>query len=178
MAFATEGDSAQARLTNCFLCRDACQQQIDSIQTPFNLCLEGVLAYTKLDEYFVPFYEWAMSVYMPIIVLSAGLEPLIRALLVKGLGSRAEDIEIVANEVVVRDSHDSIDEEGGWQIRFRDDSESGNDKAAFIRLYAQHRDRSPESCKSILIYAGDGVSDLKAAGGTDLLFAKEGNGAL
>lgn len=51
-------------------------------------------------------------------------------------------------------------------------SHHGHDKSLAIRPYAA----LPEGERPIMLYAGDGVSDLSAAAETDLLFAKEGKG--
>jgi 2-hydroxy-3-keto-5-methylthiopentenyl-1-phosphate phosphatase len=48
----------------------------------------------------------------------------------------------------------------------------GHDKSRTIRPYAA----LPKEERPVLIYAGDGVSDLSAAKETDLLFAKAGQG--
>ena len=50
----------------------------------------------------------------------------------------------------------------------------GHDKSREIRPYAN----LPADQRPILLYAGDGVSDLSAAKETDLLFAKAGRGKL
>jgi len=64
-----------------------------------------------------------------------------------------------------------INDEGGWQIHFHDESGFGHDKSLTIRPYAA----LPESERPTMFYAGDGVSDLSAAKETDLLFAKKGH---
>ena len=51
-------------------------------------------------------------------------------------------------------------------------SSFGHDKSLEIRPYAN----LPSDERPILLYAGDGVSDLSAAKETDLLFAKAGRG--
>lgn len=51
-------------------------------------------------------------------------------------------------------------------------SHFGHDKSLEIKPYAA----LPEGERPILLYAGDGVSDLSAAAETDLLFAKKGHG--
>jgi 2-hydroxy-3-keto-5-methylthiopentenyl-1-phosphate phosphatase len=114
---------------------------------------------------------------MPVVVLSGGLTPWIEATLDKFLGQEAEDIEIVANSVVLREGFTSIDEDGGaWRVQFRDSTAYGNDKARAIKPYAEHRVTMEQADRPILLFAGDGVSDLGAAGQTDLLFAKQGQG--
>ncbi|KAK5122768.1 hypothetical protein LTR85_003683 [Meristemomyces frigidus] len=154
--------------------REGSKEQMESIRTPFEKCVKKALDHVKLDEHFVSFHNWATSVSMPIVILSGGLTPLIRATLSELLGGGANSIEVVANEVVPRVSGRSVNEDGGWAVQLRDDSAHGNDKAAAIRPYAQHRDRMPDDQKPVLLYAGDGVSDLGAARETELLFAKEG----
>lgn len=101
--------------------------------------------------------------------------PIIRALLVHLVGPEAEDIEIVANDVQDRPGKKQ-DEEGGWELKFHDDSDFGHDKSLTIRPYADHIAKLPKNDRPTLLYAGDGVSDLSAARETDLLFAKKGMG--
>lgn len=147
----------------------------DSIQTPFSECLQALCENITLDPHFKEFYQWARTENVPVIVLSSGMTPIIRGLLVHVLGSEANDLEIVSNEMVER-SGMSKDEEGGWEISFHDESGFGHDKSLTIRPYAKHFADRPEEPRPTLLYAGDGVSDLSAARETDLLFAKEGRG--
>lgn len=140
--------------------------------------MERILQDVQLDEYFMDFYRWAVSASVPVVVLSAGITPMIRAILSKFVGPEAESIEVIANDVLPRDGSDSINEYGGWKVRFRDDSDFGHDKASTIRPYANHQDRSPSAEAPVLLYAGDGLSDLSAAKETQLLFAKAGEGVL
>lgn len=83
---------------------------------------------------------------------------------------------MVANSVAVRDGFKSINENGGWRVQFRDDSPYGNDKAKVIEPYAGYLETMGEVDRPIIAYAGDGVGDISAAGHTDLLFAKQGEG--
>ncbi|KAI4164726.1 MAG: hypothetical protein LQ342_001701 [Letrouitia transgressa] len=116
-----------------------------------------------------------MSVSVPIVILSGGLTPIIQALLTTLIGHELLGIEIIANSVVVRNNFRSVNDEGGaWRVQFHDDSVFGNDKASTIRQYAKHIEGMPEHEKPILLYAGDGVSDISAAKEADLLFAKHG----
>lgn len=55
-------------------------------------------------------------------------------------------------------------------MQFRDDSIYGNDKVQAIKLYPEYRGTMDEADKSILLFAGDGINDLGAAGHTNLLF--------
>ncbi|CAG9956290.1 unnamed protein product [Clonostachys rosea f. rosea IK726] len=144
--------------------RDSFQEMLDSINTPFNECLEILKKNIVLDPGFAEFYNWSRENNVPIVILSGGMEPVIRALLDILLGP-GWDIQIVSNDVTSREGKD-LNEKGGWTIKFHDDSIHGHDKSIEIRKYSSLPNRPT------LFYAGDGVSDLSAAKETDLLFAK------
>ena len=98
---------------------------IDSIPTPFPKCIELLCANVKLDPGFKAFYQWSRENEVPVIVLSSGMTPIIRGLLVHLIGPEANDIEIVCNEAVDRPPK-TKDQENGWQIKFHDDSGFGH----------------------------------------------------
>ena len=148
---------------------------IDSINTPFPECISLLCKNIALDPHFTSFYKWTREAHVPVIVLSSGMTPIIRALLVKLVGPEANDIEIICNEVVDVPPK-TKEEEGGWNIKFHDDSGFGHDKSLTIRPYAEYFKTHPEEERPTMFYAGDGVSDLSAARETDLLFAKKGRG--
>lgn len=148
--------------------RDSFREMMDSIRTPYDECTRILLANIKLDPGFKDFYNWAQDNNVPIVILSGGMQPIIRALLDVLLGP-GWNIQIVSNDVVAREGK-SINDEGGWRIEFHDESIHGHDKSIEIRKY------SSQSPRPTMFYAGDGVSDLSAAKETDLLFAKEGKG--
>ena len=166
--------------------REACREQLESIHLGFAKCIDKALNRAQLAPGFLAFYNWASSVGVPIVVLSGGLAPMIEAMLEHLLGREArERIEVVANDVAVRDGFESIDADGGaWRVVFRDDSDYGHDKARAIMPYVRHFEALPTDTthgghkRPVLLFAGDGVSDLSAAGQTDLLFAKRGEGML
>ncbi|KAJ4289522.1 hypothetical protein N0V88_007005 [Collariella sp. IMI 366227] len=151
--------------------RDAFRDMLDSIRnTPFKECIDILRKNIDLDPGFKQFYEWAKENNVPIVVLSGGMEPVIRALLAHMLGQEAADeMQIVSNGVAAREGM-NINQPGGWQIVYHDDSGFGHDKSLEIRPYA----RLPAEERPVLFYAGDGVSDFSAAQETDLLFAKAG----
>lgn len=157
-------------------CRsDLFKEMAESVKTPFDQCIKALCENIKLDPYFNDFYQWSRENNVPVIVLSSGMTPIIRGLLVHLIGPKANDIEIVSNEVVDRPSK-SKNEEDGWEVKFHDESGFGHDKSLTIRPYAKHFAERPNEVKPTLLYAGDGVSDLSAARETDLLFAKKGRG--
>ena len=150
--------------------RDSFRDMMDSVHAPYEKCIETLLANITLDPAFKAFYLWAKANNVPIVVLSGGMQPIIKALLAHLIGAEAvKDLQIVSNDVAPR-AGKNIDEEAGWQIVFHDDSSFGHDKSLEIRPYAALPERP------VMFYAGDGVSDLSAAKETDLLFAKAGRG--
>jgi 2,3-diketo-5-methylthio-1-phosphopentane phosphatase len=153
--------------------RDSFQEMMDSISTPYNQCIDLLSKNITLDPHFKEFYHWTRENNVPIVILSGGMRPIIKGMLAAWLGEEeVKNIQIVSNDVGVRDGKNHIDEEGGWKIKFHDDSSFGHDKSLEIRPYSA----LPEGERPILLYAGDGVSDLSAAKETDLLFAKAGKG--
>ncbi len=100
--------------------RDSFQSMMESVKTPYDHCINILLENIKLDPYFKEFHDWCRQNNVPVVVLSSGMEPIIRALLVHLVGKEADDIQIVANDVAPRQGK-SINEEGGWQIVFHDD---------------------------------------------------------
>ncbi|KAF1955863.1 2-hydroxy-3-keto-5-methylthiopentenyl-1-phosphate phosphatase-like protein [Byssothecium circinans] len=151
--------------------RDSFRDMMDSVTRPYNECIEYLVANIKLDPYFKEFFEWSLKENVPIVVLSSGMEPIIKALLTKLVGPDADKMQVLGNYVGARPGK-SIDEEGGWEILFRHpESGFGHDKSVNLREYSS----LPEDVRPTMFYAGDGVSDLSAARETDLLFAKKGH---
>lgn len=99
--------------------RDSFVEMLDSIKTPFNECVQILLKNIKLDPGFKEFYDWAQQNNVPIVILSGGMEPVIRALLDTLLGP-GWDIQIVSNDVKAREGK-TLEDEGGWRIEFHDD---------------------------------------------------------
>ncbi|MCJ1472447.1 hypothetical protein MMC13_001095 [Lambiella insularis] len=153
--------------------RDTFLEMLNSITTPLPACISYLCAHITLDPHFSTFFAYAQSHCIPIIVLSSGMQPIIRALLTHLLGPAASAIEIVCNDAVPRPGK-SLADPAGWTIAFHDASGFGHDKSLAIRPYAAHVRGMPQRERPVLLYAGDGVSDLSAARETDLLFAKRG----
>jgi 2-hydroxy-3-keto-5-methylthiopentenyl-1-phosphate phosphatase len=94
---------------------------LDSIDLPLEECIKALLENITLDEGFKEFYLWARENGIPVVVLSGGMEPLVRALLGHLLGEEeVRDLPILSNGVAPR-AGKSLMEEGGWQIVYRDD---------------------------------------------------------
>lgn len=141
--------------------RDSFDEMLKSVTTPFPECIQLLLDNIELDPGFATFYTWCRKNDIPVVVLSSGMQPVIRALLTKLIGSEADHIDIISNDV-------DIHADGSWDIVFHDPSHFGHDKSLAIKPYAALP--TPPT----MIYCGDGVSDLSAARETDLLFAKRG----
>lgn len=144
---------------------------MDSVKMPYDECIKYVSDNVKLDPGFNDYLQWAIKNNIPTVVLSSGMEPIIRAILEKLVGENAKYIDVICNNIQARPGK-QINEEGGWELVYHDDSHFGHDKSLTIRPYAQ----LPADQRPTLFYAGDGVSDLSAAKETDLLFAKSGHG--
>jgi 2,3-diketo-5-methylthio-1-phosphopentane phosphatase len=150
--------------------RQSFLEMMDSIKEPYSEVIKFLIEKIEIDPYFKDFLKYAASVNIPVVILSGGMRPILEALMEHFCGEDAKNIEIVSNNVRIREGFTSLDEPGGWQIEFHDDSDFGHDKSLAIRPYAQLSDDK----RPTLFYAGDGVSDLSAARETDLLFAKKG----
>jgi len=163
-------------LANKITFRTVFHDMMVSITKPYDYCIEHLYKHVKLDPYFSEFLDWSLANNVPIVILSSGLIPVIRAVLEHQLGKeRANKIDIIANHLVTDKSqkHDCWNE-GGWGFAFRDETDFGHDKSKTIRPYAKHFEGKAPGERPVMLYAGDGVSDLSAARETDLLFAKKG----
>jgi hypothetical protein len=86
---------------------------LESIKTPFPECVQILCDKIKLDPHFAEFYEWTLQSNIPVVVLSSGIDEIIRALLTKLVGPTADKIVIVSNKK--RELSD-----GKWEIVFHD----------------------------------------------------------
>lgn len=153
--------------------RDSFQEMMDSIvSTPYSECIALLKREIRIDPDFQAFFDWAEHANVPIVVLSGGMQPVIRGLLAHWLGEEAvaRRLQIVSNAVEARPGKRLYDDAGGWRLVFHDDSPFGHDKSLEIRKYSH----LPAADRPSIFYAGDGVSDLSAAHEADLMFAKAG----
>jgi 2,3-diketo-5-methylthio-1-phosphopentane phosphatase len=101
--------------------RDAFKELLDGIELPLEKCIAALLQNITLDEGFREFYTWTHAHNIPVVVLSGGMEPIIRALLAHLLGEdEASTLPILSSGVAPRPGK-SLDDKGGWKIAFRDD---------------------------------------------------------
>lgn len=99
---------------------DAFQEMMDSVSTPFPECIDLLVKNIKLDPYFNEYFQWALKNNIPTVVVSSGMEPIIRAILKNLVGADHDKLDIVSNDVAPRPGK-SIDQKGGWTIKFHDD---------------------------------------------------------
>jgi 2,3-diketo-5-methylthio-1-phosphopentane phosphatase len=101
--------------------RETFQEMMDSVHTPFDVCVRTLLENVQLDPKFKEFHQWCRANNVPIVVLSGGMQPIIRALLGHLVGEvEVQDMQIVSNDVKPKNGK-SINEEDGWDIDFHDD---------------------------------------------------------
>ncbi|MBW0478494.1 hypothetical protein O181_018209 [Austropuccinia psidii MF-1] len=152
--------------------KQAFQEMLDSVSSKhsFDECREIVKRNIKLDEGFKDIFNWAKSANVPVVIVSSGMTPIIRAIFENLVGKEDADlIEIIANDLDTSKGSGP----GQWTIKFRHpESAFGHDKDRCISPY---RFLSP---KPTIFFCGDGVSDLSAAKSSDCLFVKikEGSG--
>ncbi|KAF8655363.1 hypothetical protein AX16_003098 [Volvariella volvacea WC 439] len=144
--------------------RDSFREMLESIVAnghTFEECKETLRRNIKLDPGFKEFYTWCRANDIPVIIVSSGMAPLIRAVLSNLLGEEAaNEIDIIANDV-------NVEADGKWAIQFRHPSSGfGHDKSQAILPYRELP--SPPT----LFFFGDGVSDISAARHADVLFVK------
>jgi len=134
---------------------------LESIPQPFDECKQILKDNITLDSGFRKFHDWCKENGVPIILVSGGMAPLIRAVLSNLIGEEdAKNIDIISNDV-------RIDETGKWHIAYRHpESGFGHDKSQAILPYR----KLPHS--PTLFFFGDGVSDMSAARHADVLFVK------
>ncbi|KAH9205879.1 HAD-like domain-containing protein [Leptodontidium sp. 2 PMI_412] len=144
--------------------REALVDQMHSINYSLEDCIEFQCKFIELDHGFVTFYRWARAFNIPVIILSGGLQPLIRALLAKLLDpEEASAIELHSNdvepEVIDPEAIDAdVHRRRNWKVKLHDESDFGFDKAARIRKSTEKLLQGvPESSRPALLFAGDGV---------------------
>ncbi|EPS25189.1 hypothetical protein PDE_00121 [Penicillium oxalicum 114-2] len=148
--------------------RDVSEEMWGSLNVPFD---DGFVVMEKsleIDPGFREFHQYCIENGFPFNVISAGLKPVLRRVLDTFLGEKeASSIDIVANDAIIDGS--------SWKPVWRHDNELGHDKALSVN---EARARAQLEClpdeMPLIVFIGDGVSDLAAAREADVLFARRG----
>jgi len=135
--------------------REGIRLEVASIRGSLDEILEILKRDVVIDETFIPFARWCQERSAPLTVLSGGMQEVIESLL---LPYGLDFVRILANRIQIEDGH--------WDIHFRDDTPWGHDKGAALQMARQ--------AGYATIFAGDGLSDRRAAVEADLVFAKAG----
>lgn len=144
--------------------REVSEEMWGSLSVAFDDGFEVMKEKLVFDPDFQDFHTFCLRNKIPFNVISAGLKPLLRAVLDNYLGTQASSqIEIISNDAEISADGKS------WEVIWRDDTPLGHDKAASIQAYKQEtEDEQPP----LIVFIGDGVSDLPAAREADILFAR------
>ncbi|KAF7560478.1 hypothetical protein G7046_g3674 [Stylonectria norvegica] len=150
--------------------REVSEEMYASLNVPFEDGFEVLEQQLKMDPDFERFHQFCVENKIPFNVISAGLKPILRRILDGFLGEEASShIEIVANDANI--SHDGA----AWEPVWRHESEMGHDKSLSM---TEARKQAELQCEDgsipLIVFIGDGVSDLPAAKHADVLFARRG----
>jgi 2,3-diketo-5-methylthio-1-phosphopentane phosphatase len=150
--------------------RDVSEEMWGSLDVPFNDGFEVMKSALDIDRDFQTFHQFCINNSIPFNVISAGLKPVLRRVLDHFLGEEESNhIDIVANDATISPdgSH--------WKPVWLHDCELGHDKAKSINDYKDTaRLERDDGTIPLIVFIGDGVSDLPAAREADVLFARRG----
>lgn len=150
--------------------KEVSEEMWGSLNVPFDDGFEVMKGALEIDPDFRVFHDFCINNNIPFNVISAGLKPILRRVLDEFLGKKqSKHIDIIANDA-------SISEDGKvWKPIWRHDTPLGHDKAASIQEYRTiASSESEDGSVPLVVFVGDGVSDLAAAREADVLFARRG----
>jgi 2,3-diketo-5-methylthio-1-phosphopentane phosphatase len=150
--------------------REVSEEMWGSLNVPFEDGFDVMEKTIEIDPDFQQFHKFCMENNIPFNVISAGLKPILRKVLDTFLGEEeSAHIQIVANEAEIKEDGSE------WKPVWRHDTELGHDKALSIN---EARSEAELICEDgtipLIVFIGDGVSDLAAAREADVLFARKG----
>ncbi|KAH7113873.1 2,3-diketo-5-methylthio-1-phosphopentane phosphatase [Dendryphion nanum] len=150
--------------------REVSEEMWGSLDVPFEDGFEVMKEALDIDVDFQTFHKFCINNDIPFNVISAGLKPVLRKVLDHFLGEEeSQHIDIVANDATI--SSDGSE----WKPVWLHDTELGHDKAKSINDYKDGaRLESDDGTIPLIVFIGDGVSDLPAAREADVLFARRG----
>jgi 2,3-diketo-5-methylthio-1-phosphopentane phosphatase len=150
--------------------RDVSEEMWGSLNVGFDDGFEVMKEKLVFDPDFADFHAFCVKNNIPFNVISAGLKPLLRAVLEHHLGpAAASNIDIISNDL-------QLSEDGkSWAVVWRDDTPLGHDKAASVQAFkTDSATLGEDELPPLIVFIGDGVSDLPAAREADILFARRG----
>ena len=123
-----------------------------------------------IDPGFQTFHKYCITNNIPFNVISAGLRPILRRVLDQFLGEEeSSHIDILANDAQINTPGTE------WKPVWLHDNELGHDKALSVKeARAQALLQCEDGTIPLIVFIGDGVSDLPAARQADVLFARKG----
>lgn len=133
--------------------REGIKTEMATVRVAFSEAEALLRANIKVDPDFNPFVQWCQAQQIPLTVLSAGFHEIIELFVP---AAEFPKLEILASRIEALDT--------GWQCKFRDDSDYGNDKARAIQ--------EARVQGFYTIFIGDGLSDRASAEVADQVFAK------
>lgn len=153
--------------------REVSDELYSSLDVPFDDGFEVMKTALDIDPDFQTFHEFCVNNDIPFNVISAGLKPMLRKVLDHFLGEEmSKHIEIVANDVKITQTEDG---HNNWKAVWKHDTHLGHDKALTMqeaRLLAELE--ADNGTIPMIVFIGDGLSDLPAASEADVLFARRG----
>jgi len=152
--------------------REISDELYSSLNVPFDDGFEVMKTGLDMDPDFKTFHEFCVNNNIPFNVISAGLKPMLRKVLDHFIGEDAsKHIQIVANDVKITENEHGH----SWEAVWKHDSDLGHDKALSMQeARAMAELEADNGTIPMIVFIGDGVSDLPAAREADVLFARRG----
>lgn len=152
--------------------REVSEEMWGSLNVPFDDGFDVMEDALDIDPAFHTFHKFCLDNAIPFNVISAGLKPVLRRVLDTFLGEeQSSNINIVANDA-------DINADGSqWTVKWRHETALGHDKAISMqeaRADAEADLAGEDGTIPLIVFIGDGVSDLPAARQADVLFARRG----
>ena len=150
--------------------REVSEEMWGSLHVGFDDGFDVMKEKLVFDPDFSDFHAFCVRNKIPFNVISAGLKPLLRAVLEHHLGPEAAgNIDIISNDMRMGADGQT------WEVVWRDDTPLGHDKAASIQTFkGDSTTLDEDELPPLIVFIGDGVSDLPAAREADILFARRG----
>lgn len=152
--------------------REISDELYSSLDVPFDNGFEVMKTALDIDPDFQTFHEFCINNQIPFNVISAGLKPMLRRVLDHFIGEeQSKHIEIIANDVKITHS----DEGDKWEAQWKHGGELGHDKELSMQEARKLAEMEADNGTiPMIVFIGDGVSDLPAAREADVLFARRG----